>query len=513
MKKRIVAIPVCILLIISSLVIVSPSIALKVSGNTLYVGGDGSGNYTRIQDAVDNASFGDTVFVYSGTYNENIIVDKTIFLIGEEKENTIIDGNKTDDVIKIISNNVIINGFTIKNSGNDHDPEDTLNSDSGIDIQSDFVTISNNIIANNLIGLSTRGISSKNNLIIKDNLFIYNNENEKKDNLAVDCYGCYLMYTDYSKIFNNEFYYNDNAIRISYSDNNEITNNKIINLTSNNAYGIYIKTSNFNIFSNNYIKNTSVGIWIYSLADLIIGNIICNNTIMESFDALLMQFCSSNYIFGNLIINNDNGINLKYSTYNNFYHNDFINNIENAYDDMINFWYNTVSDEGNFWDDYTGEDADQNGVGDTPYNIAGGSNQDKYPLIKPKHNIAPEKPTIIGKSSGKPGTEYEYKFISTDLNGDEISYYVDWGDNKYTGWTRTLPSGEYYNSSHTWSVKGNYTIRAKAKDTSGAESDWTSLELSMPKSKAKSLNVFLQRFFQRFPFFEKILKQITIYPK
>jgi hypothetical protein len=123
-------------------------------------------------------------------------------------------------------------------------------------------------------------------------------------------------------------------------------------------------------------------------------------------------------------------------------------------------------------------------------------------------NEPPEIPIIIGQSSGTPGTEYEYKFISTDLNGDEISYFIDWGDNTSTGWTRTLPSGEYYNSSHTWSEKGNYIIRAKAKDTSDDESDWATLEVTMPKNKTINIPLFLQQFLNRFPFFKKILNQI-----
>ena len=59
-------------------------------GNTLYVGGSGPGNYTKIQDAIDNASDGDTVFVYNGTYSEYIDICKSISLIGENREDTII---------------------------------------------------------------------------------------------------------------------------------------------------------------------------------------------------------------------------------------------------------------------------------------------------------------------------------------------------------------------------------------------------------------------------------------
>ena len=75
-------------------------------GKTLYVGGSGGDNYTQIQHAIDNASDGDTVFVYNGTYYENVVVDKSIQLIGEDKNTTIIDGGGNDDVVHVSNNNV-----------------------------------------------------------------------------------------------------------------------------------------------------------------------------------------------------------------------------------------------------------------------------------------------------------------------------------------------------------------------------------------------------------------------
>ena len=86
-------------------------------GNTLYVGGGGSGNYSNIQDAIDNASDGDTVFVFddSSPYYENLIVTKGIFLIGENKDTTIIDGSGDSNVIYIDADNVFVSGFTIQN--------------------------------------------------------------------------------------------------------------------------------------------------------------------------------------------------------------------------------------------------------------------------------------------------------------------------------------------------------------------------------------------------------------
>ena len=86
-------------------------------GDTLYVGGDGPGNYTRIQDAIDDAEDGDTIFVFSGYYTEEIEIYKSINLIGEHKDSTSIVGQGVYDhiqVVRITTDDVTIEGFTIK---------------------------------------------------------------------------------------------------------------------------------------------------------------------------------------------------------------------------------------------------------------------------------------------------------------------------------------------------------------------------------------------------------------
>ena len=95
--------------------IVKPSLLLN--GKILYVGGSGPGNYSKIQDAVDNASNGDTVYVFddSSPYIENIIINKSINLTGENSYSTIIENSYRSGLIKIISDNVTISGFTLQN--------------------------------------------------------------------------------------------------------------------------------------------------------------------------------------------------------------------------------------------------------------------------------------------------------------------------------------------------------------------------------------------------------------
>jgi len=73
---------------------------LNDNGRTLYVGGSGPGNYTSIQDAINDASDGDTIFVFNGTYYENVIIDKSVKLVGENRNTTVIDGGKKKTLLR-----------------------------------------------------------------------------------------------------------------------------------------------------------------------------------------------------------------------------------------------------------------------------------------------------------------------------------------------------------------------------------------------------------------------------
>jgi len=122
-------------------------------------------------------------------------------------------------------------------------------------------------------------------------------------------------------------------------------------------------------------------------------------------------------------------------------------------------------------------------------------------------NNPPDSPTIDGPNSGTTGTPYTFTFASTDSDGDDVSYYIKWGDGT-TPWTTYQTSGSPgYSESHTWSEQGAYTIEAKAKDTFGAESDWTELSVSMPRSRLLSNTLFYQ-FLQNHPHMFPILRQI-----
>ena len=193
---------------------------------------------------------------------------------------------------------------------------------------------------------------------------------------------------------------------------------------------------------------------------------------------------------------------------NTIYYNNFLNNTDNSYDGYINTWYNINKSLGNYWDDYTGNDSNGDGVGDTPYFIPGGNNEDKYPLMELWMSTPPDKPIIEGQTNGKPSIQYEYTFNSTDLNNDFVMYYIDWGDNNRE-LTAYGDSGIEISLKHSWMKKGTYTIKAKAIDIYGTESDWTKYEVTITKSKSISSSTLL-RFFDQFPLLQTLLMRLSI---
>ncbi|MFE3845623.1 nitrous oxide reductase family maturation protein NosD [Thermoplasmatota archaeon] len=247
----------------------------------LYVDDDGDADFTRIQDAVNNARDGDTVFVYNGTYNdyfsENnacVRIDKNIRLIGENKYNTIINGNGVHRVIIIWSEVTSISGFTIQHGKDKKDRDWIL----GIDIQyheSDDIKIFDNIITNNSYGIFTHQSSS--------NIHIYNNI------IIRNCYGIFCEF-DYSQlnIYNNTIKDNEYGI-FSHNSKIYITNN----LISNNTIGISDggSSSNYSIFQNE-ISNNKIGIRLdTSITTIKHNNLINNDKQVEvTMDFLMIAF-------------------------------------------------------------------------------------------------------------------------------------------------------------------------------------------------------------------------------
>jgi hypothetical protein len=110
----------------------------------------------------------------------------------------------------------------------------------------------------------------------------------------------------------------------------------------------------------------------------------------------------------------------------------------------------------------------------------------------------PTAPIIEGPTRGEIDIEYTYFFNSTDSDGDDISYYISWGDGSCEEWMGPYEPGEKIYCKHTWTSRGKYEISAKARDIYGAESEISTIELSIPRSRFV-LNSIFSRIYERYP--------------
>jgi len=275
------------------------------NGKTIYVDDDNTEGpwdgtlehpFRIIQDGINIASSGDTVFVFSGMY-ECIVINKTINLVGENKHDTVIHTTNCDPAVMISIDGSSVKKFTIK---------------------ADILCISMSSYHNNLIS---------DNILTGLNAHIGNSEMLPWDGIA-----------------------------LGSSTYNIISDNAIMD----RGNGIVFQGSSNNIIFGNVITNCAVGIFFEWWCN--------NNTILRN------KITGSAY-WGLKITESSNS--------NIIYHNNFINNNPNAYDECINIWDDDYPSGGNYWDDYTGVDEDEDGIGDTPYNIPSGSSQDRYPLMEP----------------------------------------------------------------------------------------------------------------------------------
>jgi len=252
MKRKCLAVGIILLFVATGII---PATALKVTekpslpisnGNILYVGGSGPGNYTKIQDAINDSNNGDTVYVFddSSPYYENLFVNKSIHLSGENRSTTIIDGRAKGNVVNITADRVTISGFTIQNSSSNGYV-------GGIMIISDYNTISNNTIIKNPGG----GVITKCSMVdIGYNVVL---ENIITDNgIGVNLDSGYFNNVSYNVISSNGV-----GIQFDEAFNSTIYGNAI----ENNSYGIYLTDSGNNIFSRNHISgNKMYGVEIFA---------------------------------------------------------------------------------------------------------------------------------------------------------------------------------------------------------------------------------------------------------
>ncbi len=302
MKEKYNAILTCFFLFLSlfAMLELTNYYTSNVKAVTIHVGP--SQTYTTIQEGIDAANPGDTVYVHASIYYENVIINKTINLIGENKDITIINGNGSSNCIFVNSVNYVnISGFTVKNG--------TF----GVYINSS----SNSNISGSLINNQTTGgigLNHSNNNTIIDN-FICDIINKSSGWKRL--FGIYLN-DSYENIIDTNRVYNLSAERFIYgfyltsSSNNTIYSNYITNLTTanENAYGMYLLNCNNNTIDSNNIyefneNDDSLGIYLFSsLYNNITSNHIYNMSANRNiYPIRLSVYSNYNYVTLNNIYN------------------------------------------------------------------------------------------------------------------------------------------------------------------------------------------------------------------
>ena len=425
--KRTVLISLAVLCLLSTVVLIGDKKPVKADPDLIYVPTD----YPTIQEAISHANPGDTISVHKGSYYENVVVNKSVSLVAEDRDSTIIDGGANGSVISVTTNNVNINGFTIQNSG-------SIDLDSGIYITSSGNNIIHNTIANNKNGI----------------YLYYSNGNVISENNASSnsWYGIYLHYSNDNIISENNasLNYND-GINLYCSNNNTIGNNTAY---SNNN-GVYLYYSSTNMIADNNASNNDSGIWIRQLSS---NNVIADNDLSNNEYGIYLYYSSNNVIVNNnAYSNNEYGIYLYYSSNNNtIYHNNIINNIDQVWSDSVNVW--DYGDEGNYWSDYTGQDLNGDGLGDNPY-VINVNNQDSHPLMGKFSNF---KVAWKGKTHHVSitcnSTISDFRFEILRETGNRMVGFLVSGEDGSVGFCRVMIPTELMNYSYIVLVDGEEII-------------------------------------------------------
>lgn len=322
-------------------------------------------DYSTIGEAISNASAGDTIQVQSGVYNENIQINKSLTLQGQNKANTIIEGNggsTPTSVMTLAANNVRVSGLTIKSQSYSN----TSCYAYGIWVEGDKCTISDNTIQNTYIGIwgSTPSSTTITQNTITGNI---------KD-----------------------------GIRFFGGAQNTISDN---NITKNSVSGIALN-GYLNTITNNSITNNFRGIGLGASYSVLFGNNIESNN-----ESGIFLDGSQNVIAENNVSSNKYGVyvtlQLTGPTGNRIFHNNFADNYVNAFDNssgLIEVWDNGSQSNGNFWSDYQS----------TPY-IINSNNQDNYPLTHPfKTSTSGNLPTVTAPSPKPNSIIASWSFDSVD---------------------------------------------------------------------------------------------------
>jgi len=363
------------LLVLSSLLVMFPNvITVKAEAATIVVPDD----FSTIQAAINNAAEGDTVFVKNGVYQVDIesliVINKTVSLIGEDPENTIILGvfgipsSPSTVSIRVAAPNVTISGFTIKNC---------LTAISIANYYDEPFPSGCRIINNNIVNNSEGIRPQRSNVLISGN------------NITENQGGITGWNTENVAVIENSITNNYYGVNIGQSRNVTVCGN---NISSNTGGLNLIYYGPYAVYGNTITEND----WGIRFAEGCHNATVCGNNITQNgVGVVLLNFPNGgdvvvsgvgNRVFGNLFVDNSEQVTKDEIEYENI-------NITWSMGTDIVLWDNGTM--GNYWDDYAGLDENGDEIGDTPY-IIDENNQDNYPLMYPVDiSTIPEFPAWI----------------------------------------------------------------------------------------------------------------------
>jgi parallel beta-helix repeat protein len=344
-----------LILFVAPLVAIQPA-PVKAASKTIVVPED----YSTIQAAVDRSSSGDTVLVKSGTYYQNVTINKPLSLIGEGNATTLLYGPLSSTIldpsitIQINADNVQVSGFTIKHNM------------IGVKANGNNIQLLSNFIECEIVLTGSYGVVANSNLTSSDgaSITIKGSNNNISDTFFSDL----NLYGSSNTVNGNII----GIIRLENSSSNTVSNNTgivIMQLTRNSSYntvsgnviegtsawGILMGDGNHNIFYENNVTNLEYGGHRYGIA--------------------LGRFSENNTFYHNNFFNNSQGVGWTWGLYGKK------NNWDNGKEG--NFWddYRT-SRTHRAWNDYNVTDDNKDGINDTPY-VINEDNLDHYPLVSP----------------------------------------------------------------------------------------------------------------------------------
>jgi parallel beta-helix repeat protein len=429
---------------------------------------DSDADFTSIQAAIEDASVqsGDAIEVWPGTYYEQIEVSKQLSIYARDGPAvTIINANGSGNAITIIAVGCSIRGFTATGSGQ-------LPGDAGILVASDSNYIEENICSEN--GFHGIRVQSSSFNVIRNNTCSQN----LYDGISLKSAANNLIAKNVAE--HNYF----NGIELEESANNMLTGNRFV---QNENRGITATSSPGNrIWENQCLENTLQGIYAADSSHLV----LVENEFIGNHDiGVYLAYSSDNLILQNIISDNTlSGMRIFESYDNLIYLNDFVNNAANvdSYNAdncwnssaQINYSFDSSSYTnfmGNYWDDYTGEDSNGDGIGDSAYLITqvpgseAEDNFDYYPLTHAfaLYTVGNEPPVAAFSFAPlEPLVDQPVTFdasLSFDTDGAVSSYGWDFGD----GATDT---SEVAFVTHAYSAATDYTVTLTVIDNAGASS-------------------------------------------